>query len=368
MSKKSNLAVRQANRGASASTSVPAVRRAANAPSNNDDPNTPAEIDFVGGGMSPSSPFGVRILQSGGDISALRTLAVLRDREWQLYDRAVVQIARGRYTIVKDLLASGLRMKLTNPLAMMSVMWERIGDMDDAQIDMTGEAADIRDRLEFAQDSVPIPIIHKGFRVNIRHLLASRNYGQGIDVTHAEAATIKVVEMTEKLVISGNFSAGSLGGRVYGVTTYPYRLTGALAAAWTSATAAQIFNDVNTMVAQLEGVNMYGPYGLYIPRAYAQVLRKDYDTTTATGRSILDRLMQIEGLKFIKTNQFLTGNNVVMVQLTKDVIEMIDGFQPRVVEWNTNGGMTSLFKVMSIMVPRIKRDALDQVGIAHYSI
>jgi hypothetical protein len=40
-----------------------------------------------------------------------------------------------------------------------------------------------------------VPIIHKGFRVNIRHLMASRNYGQGIDVTHAQEATIKVVEL-----------------------------------------------------------------------------------------------------------------------------------------------------------------------------
>lgn len=336
-----------------------------------ENPHMGAEVDLIhrrGGELSSSGSFGLRILQANGNIAALRTLSVLRYDEWKEYDKAVVSLARGRFTMVKDLLGAGLRYSLANPLATMQIIWDRIGTFDDAQIDMTGEAADIRDRLEYAQDSLPVPIIHKGFRVNIRHLMASRNYGQGIDVTHAQEATIKVVEMIEKLFLIGNFSAGSAAGRVYGVTTYPYRNTGSLTAAWTSATAAQIFADVNAMVATLESKNMFGPYGLYIPANYAQVLRKDYDTDAGTiSRSIAKRLMDIEGLQYIKTNQFLPANTVVLIQLSPNVIEVIDGIQPRVIEWSTEGGMVSLFKVMAIMLPRIKRDGLDQCGIAHYA-
>lgn len=333
-------------------------------------PNTPPGIDTMSlnsnGGLVGNGQFAQRLLASGGDLGALRTAAVLRRDEWLQYDRAIVQIARGRFTMVRDMLAAGMRKKLTNPLATMQLVWERIGDMDDAQIDMTGEAADIRDRLEFAQDFIPVPIIHKGFRLNIRHLLASRKEGSGLDVTHAEVATIKVVETIEKLFLTGNFSAGS-GGRIYGVTTYPYRNTGTLAASWTTATAAQIFADVNAMIAALEAKNMYGPYGLYIPRAYAAAIRKDYDTA-GNGRSIMSRLMEIEGLQFIKTNQFLPTDNVVMVQMDSTVMEVIDGISPRMVEWSVQGDMIYLFKVMAIVLPRIKRDGLDQNGLAHFAV
>lgn len=331
------------------------------------DPFRPADVDLIGGGQS-SGAFGARLLQSGGNLASMRTLAVLRRDEWEEYDKAVVQLARGRFTMVSDLMAAGLRYSLTNPLATMSLVWDRIGTFDDAQIDMTAEAASIRDRLEYEQDGMPVPIIHKGFRVNLRHLLASRKYGQGVDVTHAQEATIKVVEMVEKLFLFGNWSAGTTFGRIYGVTTFPQRNTGSLTAAWTSATPAQIFDDVNRMVAALEGDNMFGPYGLYVPKNYGQVLRKDYDTDAGTAsRSIAKRLLDIEGLQFVRTNQFMPANTVVLVQLTPNVIEVIDGIQPRIVEWTTEGGMVSLFKVMAIMLPRIKRDGANNCGLAHFA-
>jgi uncharacterized linocin/CFP29 family protein len=330
----------------------------------------PAGVDLLtmsNGGLLSSGDIGMKLLAANGDVAQLRTLSVLRENEWREYDTAVVQIARGRYTMVKDLMAKGLRRKLANPMGVTQMVWDRVNDMDDAQVDMTGEAASIMDRTEFFQDSIPVPIIHKGFKVNIRTLMASRRNGTGLDVTYAQTAAIKVVEMTEKLLISGSFSAGSNAGTIYGVTTFPYRNVGALTASWLSATAIQIFNDVNSMMAALEAANMYGPYALYVPRSYMQVLRRDYDTTTNTGRSISERLLQIEGLEYIKSNMFLTGNNVVMVQLTSDVVEMIDGIQPRIIEWQTNGGMTTHFKVISILVPRLKRDGANQCGIAHFS-
>jgi uncharacterized linocin/CFP29 family protein len=327
-----------------------------------------ALVDFVGGDTSSGGEFSARILASGGDIGALRTAAVLRENEWREYDKAVLQIARGKFSLVTDMMREGMRRKLTNPLATTQMVWDRLGDMDDAQIDMTGEANDIRDRLEFGQDSMPIPIIHKGFKLNIRHLLASRKFGTGLDVTHAEVATTKVVHTIEKLFLTGNFSAGTGAGRVYGLTTYPYRNAGSLSADWRSATATQIFNDVNAMVEALEAKAQFGPYGLYIPRNYAPVLRKDYDRTTSSGASIEKRLMEISNLKYIKTNIFLPDNHVIMLSLDSSTAEVLDGIQPRMIEWQTQGGMVFMFKVMAVILPRIKRDALDQNGIAHFTI
>lgn len=335
------------------------------------DPGTDAEVELLSDGSRGNSgggEFSSRLLASNGDLGALRTAAVLQKDEWLDYDRAVTQIARGKFSLVSDMIANGMRRKLDNPLATTQMQWDRIGDMDDAQIDMSGEATDTRDRLEFGQDNMPVPIVHKGFRLNIRHLLASRRNGTGLDVRHAEVATQKVVQTIEKLFLYGNFSAGLGAGRVYGLTTYPYRNTGALTASWTTATATQIFNDVNAMVESMEAKGQFGPYALYIPRAYAPALRKDYDRTTSTGASVMKRIMEIDNIKYIKTNVYLPDNNIVMVNLDKETCEVIDGFQPRMIEWSTQGGMVALFKVMAIMVPRIKRDALNQTGVSHFTV
>lgn len=312
-----------------------------------------------------------RLLQSNGNTNVLRTAAVLRENEWAHLDKTVTGVSRGKFSLVTDLMANGMREKLANPMATTQVKWDRSGDMSDAQIDMTGESEDIRDRIEFAQDSIPIPLVHHGFRFNIRTLMASRLSGEGLDVTTAKLATEKVVHTIEKMFLYSDFSAGAGAGSLHGLMKYPYRSMGTLSADWTTATASQIFSDVNAMVGTMELKNQFGPYGLYIPTKYAQALRKDYDNRTAgggSGFSIMSRLMEIQNLKYIKSNVFIPDNQIVMINLDPATIHAMDGIQPRLIEWNTKGGMVAIFKIIAIMVPRIKRDALDQCGIVHYSI
>jgi hypothetical protein len=314
----------------------------------------------------------IRLLNANGDTGVLRTAAVLRENEWREYDKIVTQIARGKFTLVADMMANNMRAKLENPMGTTQIVWDRAGDMADAQIDMTGEATDIRDRIEFAQDSMPVPIIHHGFRLNIRTLMASRARGQGIDISHAQLATLKVVHTIEKLHLFGQFTAGAGAGSLYGLTKYPYRVTGALSADWRTATAAQIFSDVNAMVSAMELKNQFGPYMLYVPTSYAQVLRRDYNAgagaLAAVGHSIRSRLLEIENLKDIKTNWFMPDNHIVLINLNPENLRTLDGIQPRMIEWNTQGGMVSIFKIIAIMLPQIKRDAADQCGIVHFSI
>lgn len=310
-----------------------------------------------------------RLLASNGDVGALRTCGVLRSHEWELYDQAVVQIARGRFSLVADLMANGMSMALPNALGVTSLLWDRIGDMDDAEVHMTPEHVDRRSRLEFSQDGMPIPIIHTGFMLNIRHLMAARRNGTALDTMHARNATLKVVEGIEKLFLTANYSVGAGSGTMYGITTYPYRNTGSLVRSWlnNATTGAEIFKDVNAMIAALENDNQFGPYGMYVPANYMAKLREDYDTTTAKGRSIYTRLMEIENLKFIKSNRFITGDQVIMIQLSPETMEVIDGIQPQLVEWSEAGGFVTIYKVIAIVLPRIKRDAMDQCGIAHFS-
>jgi hypothetical protein len=318
-----------------------------------------------------SSDFTTRFLQTGGNVDELRTLASLREDEWRDFDNAITRVARGKATLIADLYEYGMVVKLKNALAKMQHSWDRSGDLQEAQVDMTAEASTVLDRLEFGQDSIPIPIVSKAFRLDARHLFASRLNGEPLDVSQAEIASEKVMHKVETMALGEQFGAIGGAGRLTGLTSFPYRNAGILPTSWLSATGQVIFNDTNRMVEALEAQSQFGPYGMYIPRNYAPVLRRDYytvGTTSNTGNSIYRRLMEIDSLKYIKTNVFLPNDHIVMINLSSQSIQLLEGFQPRMIEWSANGGMSYMFKVMAIMPIKIKRDALNQCGIAHFTL
>jgi hypothetical protein len=53
--------------------------------------------------------------------------------------------------------------------------------------------------------------------------------------------------------------------------------------------------------------------------------------------------------------------------MSRDTVDVIDGLQPTPVMWESHGGMMMHFKVLSIMVPRLKSDFNGNCGIAHFS-
>jgi hypothetical protein len=62
-----------------------------------------------------------------------------------------------------------------------------------------------------------------------------------------------------------------------------------------------------------------------------------------------------------------TGAEVILVQMSTDVVDWLDGLQPTTVMWESHGGMMIHFKVMMIGAPRIKADQSGQSGIVHYT-
>jgi hypothetical protein len=90
------------------------------------------------------------------------------------------------------------------------------------------------------------------------------------------------------------------------------------------------------------------------------------DFKTNSDKSIIERLLEIPNLQWIKPAAFIPAKQQVLVQLTSDVVDMLNGLQPTVVQWATDGGMVLHFKVMAIMVPRVRNgDAENQSGIVH---
>lgn len=330
--------------------------------------NAPAQIDVIqgngSGGFTGMGPVAQALMASNFNINALRTQALLRKDEWIMFDNKVLEVAQHQLIGVGDLMSRGLSMNVPNALGVTQIEWERVSDMGAAEISMAGVTPGRNERIDFDLERMPLPIYHKDFHLNIRMLEASRRGGMPLDTTMAGMCTRKVTEAIEATLFLGNTSLGA-NNALYGYTTVPSRNTGSVTASWATATGAQIVGDILRMQGMSIADNMFGPWMIYVPYVVYTRLAEDYKADS--DKSIISRIMEIPGVAGIKPSYYLTGTSVVMVMLTSDVVDMIDGIQPTVVQWESNGGFTVNFKVLAIMVPRIKDSYTGQSGVIHFS-
>lgn len=317
-------------------------------------------------GWSAGGDVATRLLQSGFNVNALRPLGTLQKDEWKLLDEKVIQISRQRLRLVRDLMSRGLTYNLPNALGHTRVEWERVSDMGPAEIDMSGLSQTTNDRVIYDLVGLPVPIIHKDFQINIRALEASRNRGVPLDTTQLEVSTRKVAEAAEALVLSGGFSAGTAFGTIYGYTNFPDRNTGSTTADWNTATGDQIVADILAMINKAQADGFYGPYVIYTSGPSYVHMGDDYKA--ASDKSIISRLLEIPDLEAIMPSDNITDNGVaILVQMSSETVDLIVGMQPTIVHWETQGGMVHNFKVMAIMVPRLKSDQGGRSGLVHYT-
>ena len=287
---------------------------------------------------------------------------------WSNPDNVLVDTGSYATVDLADLMIAGLTYKVKNPLGTTRIEWEKEGDMSPADVSMSGVTEGGNDRLTYDLAAVPLPIIHKDFRINIRALEASRKFGETIDTSQAARAARVVSEKLEAILFNGSTVNGS-NTPVYGYTTALNRNVGS-SHNWATATGQQMIADLLAMQAALYDDNMYGPYGVYVPKDYWNAIQGDYVANSVTTRTVLERILSIEGISSVKMSSNLVGGasgQILMVQMSPDVVDVADGLQPTTVQWDSHGGMTVNFKVMAIMVPRMKSDAAGQSGIAHYT-
>jgi len=306
-----------------------------------------------------------RLLQSGMSANALRTNDTLRKDEWKHFDEAVVKISQQRLVGVNDLISRGLFLNIENGLGTTVLQFETESDIEPAEINMTGSSRGANDRPTWDIGSLPLPIVHKGFQLNIRVLNASRKVGQPLDTTLAQMAARKVAEKIEEILFVGASTYTFGGGTLYGYVDHPQANSVTLSINWdaSSKTGALILADVIAMKQASITDRHYGPWVLYVPTAYETVLDEDY-STSYPNVTIRDRIKQIGGIVDVKVIDLLTANTVLLVEMQPETARMVIGLQPTTLQWDTEGGMVNHFKVMAIMVPQIRADQDDRSGIA----
>lgn len=306
--------------------------------------------------------------------------ATLRHEEWRIYDDVVQQTMKEELLGVSDLLARGLRTNLANPFGTTQHLWETVSEMSAAHVSMYTTTTPEDDRVQYGLKGVPVPVISKGFFLDERVLESSRTLGNSLDGENAREATRVVAEKMEALLFSGGVSYGgyTLGGYTNATGVNTGNVTGAWSTLATTNPGA-IYSDVVTILNVLFGTDKAnGPFMIYVPRTWYMTLMNPYFTTTAaspgavTGlvnpnRSIYEQIVSIPQVLDVKpTTQLTTG--VVVVSMQASVVDCIYGFEPRLIQWESQGGMGNHFRVMSIMSFRVKADYDGNSGVAYYSV
>lgn len=290
--------------------------------------------------------------------------ALLRYDEWKDVDTAVIQAAQARLVGIADLRSRGLEYNLGS-IGVTVSLWQSQGELTEADISMDTLTRGEKDRPTFNQQSVPVPIVHKDFGFSLRTLEASRRNGSGLDVTTADLAGRVVAETSEKMLFLGA-NVQVEGSTIYGYTTHPGRITVDMSPTWsTTATSADIVGDFGQALQALRENKKFGPYMVYIAANLETRLDGDYAAGTSDVRTIRQRLMEYNRVEDIKVADFLPDNNVIIIQLTRDVVDLAIGMDLATVQWQLMGGMGEEFRTMAVWVQRIKADANNPAGIAH---
>ena len=321
---------------------------------------------YIGGNPKKKESYKTQVIQ---------TNATLRRDEWKTLDSAVIGIAETRLNGIADLISHGLTYNLGNAMGTTVLEWHDVSDALSAELTMDGITRAQNDRVTYQHNYLPIPIIHADYEINARTLAASRNMGNPLDTTMAERAARKVsLKLEEMLFTATSYAWGAVDSRsrnsIYSYTNHPDRNQVTLSVNWDASakTGKTIVAEVLALKQASINDKHYGPWMIYIPTAYETILDEDYvgsDPDTRTNGTIRERILKIAGIKGLKVVDTLTANNVLMVQMTSDVVRLVRGLGLQNVEWSEEGKFVNKYKVLTIQVPQIRSDANSTSGIVH---
>jgi hypothetical protein len=121
-----------------------------------------------------------------------------------------------------------------------------------------------------------------------------------------------------------------------------------------------------------------GPYTLYLPANFDGVIDDDYKAES--DKTLRQRLMDIDGVTAIRISATLPDSNVLLVQMSRSVVEIASGQTITTVTWDEFGGLAQNWAILAVQAPALKcanaRAPLSQgvlpalttaAGIAHIS-
>jgi hypothetical protein len=300
----------------------------------------------------------------------------LRKGEWIQMQEGVVKATRTRLTAWADLMATS-QVSGFDGMAKETYEYEAMSDPGSAVKDMDMLSEERNDGPLFNLTSVPLPITHAGFFFSSRRLAASRASGMPLNTTMAEACGRRIAEMVEDTLIgnitgitAGTQSAGYGTHRgtstEYGYLTFPYRVTKTDLNAPTGSNPEAVKQDLIEMRETMYANGYFGPFRVYYSTGYDAYLDDDYfrSGSTAIQRTTRERILAIDGITSLRRlDRLTTGNRLIMVQMTSDVVQAINGMDITTFQYETRGGAQQNYRIAVIWVPLLKAPYNGVAGI-----
>ena len=293
--------------------------------------------------------------------------ATLRYDEWKLLDTNVLKAARERLTVFSDIVASGLTFNIPNGMGKTVLEYQTQSKAGVAQLGMDPVVEGENDRPVYDLRGLPLPVVSEDFSFSLRQLEVGRQTGTPLDTTMAEEAARNCAEKIERLTLGVDSSFAYGGYSIYGYRNFPQRITRTITAPTGGWTPDVLLTDLLAMRQDSIDANHRGPWRVYMGPSWTPVLDDDY-SSVYPGVTVRDRMLKIDGINSIKTSDYLTGYDIIMVEMTSGVVRAVIGMNMTTVQWETHGGLKRHFKVMGILVPQLRSDYYDQTGIVHGSV
>lgn len=323
-----------------------------------------------------------------GMMKLVQNATVFTKEQWVTLTNIVRTAYRSRLRAWSDLMARSSYGGFDGMSTMM-LEYQTMSDPGEAVVDFDGMTEGRTDAPLFKLEGLPLPITHADFFFSERQLAISRKGGTGLNTRMVEAKTRRIAEMVERTLIGtvtgptlGSAATGAAGipyGRapsVYGYTNHPARITSATLTRPTSGgwSPDVLVGEILAAIELLRGQNFFGPFMVYTSTDWDTYLDNDYYKTTTSGavaptKTLRERLRAIDEVADIKRLDFFTGTapffQMVIVSMTPDVVQAVNGMDINVIQWPSMGGMRTNFKVMCIHAPLITPDYNDRCGILH---
>ena len=335
-------------------------------PFRSDDPRDPYSYITVNEAQSDGSVKPKTVVQNAyaPDLG----ISTLRVREWIQLDQAVLEAARPRLQVVNLFRDAGMEYAIPNGMGRTVLQYQSQTAPGTATLSMDGLRRSKSDRPLYDLRSLPLPIAHEDFSFPIREIMTSRNNNTPLDTTMAMDAAIRVAELIERLTLGTYGTYEYAGAALYGLTNSPKRITytisDPIAGGWVPNLTLQ---DILAMKQLSMNDFHFGPWALLFSHEWEQYLDADF-SAAYPNMTLRDRLMKINNVQNVQTCDFLTNYQVILVEKQTRTFREVVGMDLQTLQWASEGGMEINFKVMAMIVPQVRYDYYDNIGLVHGSV
>jgi len=308
-----------------------------------------------------------RLAENDFDPSALRTNATLPKDAWKEIDDTIYKIARRRFQAIEALRGAGVVDQLDG-LHVLFDQWQQLSDFGEVTQSMDFLNQGPNDQTNFETYMIPIPLTHGDFQVGGRRMMNMQRTGNvSVDSSMIAQLTTKITAKLEDTLLHGT-DVTINGQAAPGLLTHPDSYDVTSDPGWTGSwdsNPGDIYEDIKHLAQALKNDNnMYGPYLVFVSNDVFDAMNIA-DPEGTGDRDLMPRILEKDNIQQIVEVDQLDADHVIMMDPVDNVIQIPTAADLQAVEWETQGGYVTNYKVFSALAPRVMSDEDGNSGIVY---